>query len=69
MNGLNFLFSLLAENDEVVEYVIDSLRSFNTIEYKEQINLNSQIIEKIEGLLKSASPPVKRVFRSFYQTK
>lgn len=69
MNGLNLLFSLFDENDEVVEYVIDSLRSFNTTEYKELINSNSQIIEKAESLLKNASPPVKRVLEAFYRRK
>lgn len=67
MNGLKLLFSLLDENDEVVEYVIDSLRSFNTAEYKELINSNNQIIEKAESLLKSASPPVKRVLEAFIE--
>lgn len=67
MNGLNLLFSLLDENDEVVEYVIDSLRSFKTPEYKELINSNSQIIEKAESLLKNASPPVKRVLEAFIE--
>ncbi|WP_413517885.1 hypothetical protein [Carnobacterium maltaromaticum] len=67
MNGLKLLFSLLDENDEVVEYVIDSLRSFKTPEYKELINSNNQIIEKAESLLKNASPPVKRVLEAFIE--
>lgn len=67
MNGLNLLFSLLDENDEVVEYVIDSLRSFNTTEYKELIKSNNQIIEKAESLLKNASPPVKKVLEAFLE--
>lgn len=67
MNGLKLLFSLLDENDEVVEYVIDSLRSFKTPEYKELINLNNQIIEKAESLLKNAIPPVKRVLEAFIE--
>lgn len=67
MNGLKLLFCLLDENDEVVEYVIDSLRSFNTAEYKELINSNNQIIEKAESLLKSVSPPVKRVLEAFLE--
>ena len=67
MNGLKLLFSLLDENDEVVEYVIDSLRSFKTPEYKELINSNNQIIEKAESLLKNAIPPVKRVLEAFIE--
>lgn len=67
MNGLNLLFSLLDENDEVVEYVIDSLRSFNATEYKELIKSNNQIIEKAESLLKNASPPVKKVLEAFLE--
>lgn len=67
MNGLKLLFSLLDENDEVVEYVIDSLRSFKTPEYKELINSNNQIIEKAESLLKNANPPVKRVLEAFIE--
>lgn len=67
MSGLNLLFSLLDENDEVVEYVIDSLRSFNAKEYKELIKSNNQIIEKAESLLKNASPPVKKVLEDFLE--
>lgn len=67
MSGLNLLFSLLDENDEVVEYVIDSLRSFNATEYKELIKSNNQIIEKAESLLKNASPPVKKVLEAFLE--
>ena len=67
MNGLKLLFSLLDENDEVVEYVIDSLRSFKTPEFKELINSNNQIIEKAESLLKNAIPPVKRVLEAFIE--
>ena len=67
MNRLKLLFSLLDENDEVVEYVIDSLRSFKTPEYKELINSNNQIIEKAESLLNNAIPPVKRVLEAFIE--
>lgn len=34
MNGFNLLLDLLNTNDELAEYVIDSLRSFNNKEYK-----------------------------------
>lgn len=67
MNGLNLLFSLLDESDEVVEYVIDSLRSFKATEYKELIKSNDQIIEKAESLLKNACPPVKKVLEAFLE--
>ncbi|MBA4538847.1 hypothetical protein H1Z61_17475 [Bacillus aquiflavi] len=65
INGLKLLLSMLGETDEVVEYVIDSLRSFNTEEYKEIISSNTQVVEKAQNLLKNASLPVKRVIEEF----
>ncbi|KFN01806.1 hypothetical protein D0U04_12215 [Bacillus clarus] len=67
MNGLRLLLDLLNENDEVVEYVIDSLRSFNNEEYKRIIASNKQIVDKAENLLKNASLPVKRVLEVFLE--
>lgn len=65
INGLKLLLSMLGETDEVVEYVIDSLRSFNTEQYKEMISSNTQVVEKAQNLLKNASLPVKRVIEEF----
>ncbi|MGE7875514.1 hypothetical protein [Bacillus paramycoides] len=67
MNGFNLLLDLLNENDEVAEYVIDSLRSFNNEEYKKIIASNKKIMDKTEGLLKNASLPVKRILETFLQ--
>ncbi|MEK0224539.1 hypothetical protein [Bacillus proteolyticus] len=67
MNGFNLLLDLLKENDEVAEYVIDSLRSFNNEEYKKIIASNKKIMDKAESLLKNASLPVKRILETFLQ--
>ncbi|MDC2867896.1 MULTISPECIES: hypothetical protein [unclassified Bacillus (in: firmicutes)] len=67
MNGFNLLLDLLNENDEVAEYVIDSLRSFNNEEYKKILASNKQVINKAENLLKNASLPVKRILEAFLQ--
>ncbi|MDR4984006.1 hypothetical protein CN491_08955 [Bacillus cereus] len=67
MNGFNLLLDLLNENDEVAEYVIDSLRSFNNEEYKKRIASNKKIMDKAESLLKNASLPVKRILETFLQ--
>ncbi|MED1512031.1 hypothetical protein [Bacillus proteolyticus] len=67
MNGFNLLLDLLNENDEVAEYVIDSLRSFNNEEYKKIIASNKKIMDKAESLLKNASLPVKRILETFLQ--
>ncbi|WP_233449026.1 hypothetical protein [Listeria cossartiae] len=37
MNGFNLLLDLINENDEVVEYALDSLRSFDKEPYKNLI--------------------------------
>ncbi|OJE50673.1 hypothetical protein BAQ49_22600 [Bacillus proteolyticus] len=67
MNGFNLLLDLLNENDEVAEYVIDSLRSFNNEEYKKIIASNKKIMDKAASLLKNASLPVKRILETFLQ--
>ncbi|PDY44157.1 hypothetical protein [Bacillus pseudomycoides] len=67
MNGFNLLLDLLNENDEVAEYAIDSLRSFNNEEYKKIIASNKKIMDKAESLLKNASLPVKRILETFLQ--
>lgn len=67
MNGFNVLLKLLNENDEVVEYALDSLRSFDREPYRNLIISDRAIIEKAENLLKSASLPVKRILEAFLQ--
>lgn len=67
MNGFNLLLELLDENDEVAEYAIDSLRSFDEEPYKKMIVSDKEIIDKAENLLKSASLPVKRILEAFLQ--
>ncbi|PEI74878.1 hypothetical protein [Bacillus wiedmannii] len=67
MNGFNLLLDLLNTNDELAEYVIDSLRSFNNKEYKKIITSNKQIMDKAENLLKKSSLPVKRILEAFLQ--
>lgn len=67
MNGFNVLLELLHENDEVVEYVLDSLRSFDGEPYRNLIISDKAIIEKAENLLKNASLPVKRILEAFLQ--
>ena len=52
--GFNLLLDLLNESDEVAEYAIDSLRSFDGEEYKKIIASNKQIKDKVEKLLKTA---------------
>lgn len=64
INGLNLLLSLIVEKKEVVEYVIDSLRSFNTNKYHELIR-NTSIVSKAKSLLENATPPVKQVLNQF----
>ncbi|QTD39538.1 hypothetical protein [Sporosarcina sp. Te-1] len=63
--GFNVLLDLLNENDEVAEYAIDSLRSFDGEEYKKIIAANKQVKEKVEKLMKNASLPVERMLEAF----
>lgn len=65
MNGFNLLLELINECDEVVEYALDSLRSFDKEPYKTLISSDKEIIEKAESLLKNASLPVKRMLEVF----
>lgn len=67
MNGFTLLLELLNENDEVVEYALDSLRSFDGEPYRNLIVSDKTIIEKAENLLKNASLPVKRILEAFLQ--
>ncbi len=67
MNGFNLLLELLDEDDEVAEYAIDSLRSFDKEPYKKLIVSDKTITDKAENLLKSASLPVKRILEAFLQ--
>lgn len=67
MNGFNLLLDLLNVNDEIAEYVIDSLRSFNNEEYKKIIASNKRIMDKAESLLKRSNLPVKRILEAFLQ--
>ncbi|WP_461765799.1 hypothetical protein [Listeria seeligeri] len=60
MNGLTFLLSLMNDSDDVVEYALDSLRSFDSEEYKSIISSNDILKMKAQNLLESASPPVKK---------
>ncbi|EAF1146353.1 hypothetical protein C3750_13470 [Listeria monocytogenes] len=67
MNGFNLLLELLDEDDEVAEYAIDSLRSFDGESYRNLIISDKSIIDKAENLLKNASLPVKRILEVFLQ--
>ncbi|EAE9593947.1 hypothetical protein BZZ26_12450 [Listeria monocytogenes] len=67
MNGFNLLLELLDEDDEVAEYAIDSLRSFDGEQYRNLIISDKSIIDKAENLLKNASLPVKRILDVFLQ--
>ncbi|EIM1468098.1 hypothetical protein LMR65_002354, partial [Listeria monocytogenes] len=55
------------ENDEVVEYALDSLRSFDKEPYKNLIYSDKVVIKKAENLLKNASLPVKKMLEVFLQ--
>ncbi|HHR2616548.1 TPA: hypothetical protein ACSY4K_02895 [Listeria monocytogenes] len=67
MNGFEFLLSLMNDSDDVVEYAIDSLRSFDSEEYKNIIHSNRMLKIKTQKLLENASLPVKRVLEAFLQ--
>ncbi|MBC1890194.1 hypothetical protein [Listeria booriae] len=67
MDGFNILLELLNENDEVAEYALDSLRSFDQEPYKSLIASDKAIIKKAENLQKNASLPVKRILEAFLQ--
>ncbi|MBC2205222.1 hypothetical protein [Listeria booriae] len=67
MDGFNILLELLNENDEVAEYALDSLRSFNHEPYKNLIASDKAVIKKAEVLQKNASLPVKRILEAFLQ--
>lgn len=67
LNGFYLLLELLKENDEVVEYALDSLRSFNKEPYKKLILSDKSIVAKAESLLKNASPPVKLMLEVFLE--
>ncbi|EFR92215.1 conserved hypothetical protein, partial [Listeria innocua FSL S4-378] len=55
------------DSDDVVEYAIDSLRSFDSEEYKNIIHSNRMLKIKTQKLLENASLPVKRVLEDFLQ--
>ncbi|MBC1493131.1 hypothetical protein HB825_13105 [Listeria booriae] len=67
MDGFNILLELLNENDEVAEYALDSLRSFDQEPYKNLIASDKAVIKKAEILQKNASLPVKRILEAFLQ--
>ncbi|MBC2003433.1 hypothetical protein HCA78_06645 [Listeria booriae] len=67
MYGFNILLELLNENDEVAEYALDSLRSFDQEPYKNLIASDKAVIKKAENLQKNASLPVKRILEAFLQ--
>ncbi|MBC1291717.1 hypothetical protein HCA00_03945 [Listeria booriae] len=67
MDGFNILLELLNENDEVAEYALDSLRSFDQEPYKNLIASDKAVIKKAENLQKNASLPVKRILEAFLQ--
>lgn len=69
MNGFNLLLDLINENDEVVEYALDSLRSFDKEPYKSLIYSDKVVIKKAENLLKNASLPVKKMLEVFLQQR
>lgn len=65
MNGFTFLLSLMNDSDDVVEYTLDSLRSFDSEEYKSLINSDDILKMKAQNLLENASPPVKKMLENF----
>lgn len=67
MNGFNVLLDLINGNDEVAEYAIDSLRSFDKEEYKNLIASDKKIINKAKALLENAGIPIKRILEAFLQ--
>ncbi|MDT0110849.1 hypothetical protein QJV45_10245 [Listeria booriae] len=67
MDGFNILLELLNENDEVAEYALDSLRSFDQEPYKNLIASDKAVIKKAENLQKNASLPVKQILEAFLQ--
>ncbi|EAH0492439.1 hypothetical protein D3Y79_05690 [Listeria monocytogenes] len=64
MNGFEFLLSLM---NDVAECAIDSLRSFDSEEYKNIIHSDHILKIKTQKLLEDASLPVKRVLEAFLQ--
>ncbi|WP_107842131.1 hypothetical protein [Metasolibacillus meyeri] len=69
IEGFNFLLNMMNEDNEVVEYVIDSLRSFDSEQYKHIINSNNNLKMKAQNLLKNASPPIKSILENFLETE
>ncbi|EAC2547462.1 TPA: hypothetical protein IP933_000808 [Listeria monocytogenes] len=67
MNGFEFLLSLMNDGDDVAECAIDSLRSFDSEEYKNIIHSDHILKIKTQKLLEDASLPVKRVLEAFLQ--
>lgn len=67
MSGFELLLELVNESDEVAEYALDSLRSFDKEPYKTMIISNVAITEKAENLLKNASLAVKQILEAFLQ--
>ncbi|WP_240422392.1 hypothetical protein [Listeria costaricensis] len=67
MNGFAFLLSLMNDSDDVIEYALDSLRSFDSEEYKNIISSNDILKIKAQNLLESASPPVKKMLENFLE--
>ncbi|KGR85329.1 hypothetical protein [Lysinibacillus odysseyi] len=65
--GFNLLLDLLNESDEVAEYAIDSLRSFDDEEYRKLIVSNKKIKTKVEKLQENASLPIERMLAAFLQ--
>jgi hypothetical protein len=68
MTGLELLLNMLNENDAVIETVIDSLRSFNSEEYKKIILSNNHVISNAKKLIDTSYLPVKRVAEEFLKT-
>lgn len=67
MEGFNLLLNLLNESDEVAEYSLDSLRSFDKEPYRSLIISDKEIVGKAESLLENASLPVKKILEAFLQ--
>ncbi|EAA0404749.1 hypothetical protein OJ258_001324 [Listeria monocytogenes] len=67
MNGFEFLLSLMNDGDDVAECAIDSLRSFDSEEYKNIIHSDHILKIKTQKLLENASLPVKQVLEAFLQ--
>ncbi|KAA9002078.1 hypothetical protein F4V43_13535 [Paenibacillus spiritus] len=66
VHELNILISLLSTNDsELFEIGIDTLRSYSNQESRNMILDNTQILQRVNDLLPTASIPVRKILEDF----